>query len=87
MKRELPPGGASTELLAEVVRAGEKAGRLTRKLRAVGSQEQAQPVKLAPNRVIEGMEAMLARMMGDHLRLEVVLGSALPKTCPSTLAS
>lgn len=78
VRRKLPPGDPSLELLEEVVQAGEKAGRLTRKLLAVGSKEEAQPVRLDLNGAIETIAAMLARMIGEHIRLEVALAPELP---------
>ena len=78
VQRTLPPRDSSLELLEEVIEAAKKAARLTRELLAVGRQEMAAPVRLNPNRVIEGIKAMLARMMGEHVQIETVLASTLP---------
>ncbi|MEP6653410.1 MAG: ATP-binding protein, partial [Myxococcales bacterium] len=78
MKQMLPPGDPSLELVDEVAEAADKAGQLTRQLLAVGRQEHAQPIKLDPNRVIDGIRAMLARVVGERVRLEVVRASPLP---------
>jgi len=76
--RRLPRGDPSCTVLEEVVQASEKAAQLTRQLLEVGRQELARPVWLNPNDVIEGIKTMLARMVGEQVRLEAVLASPLP---------
>jgi methyltransferase (TIGR00027 family) len=62
--RRLPAGDPSAELLEEVVQASMKAAQLTRQLLSVGRQEIVRPLRLDPNRVIQDMKPMLARMVG-----------------------
>jgi PAS domain S-box-containing protein len=76
--RRLPRGDPSWAVLAEVVQASEKAAQLTRQLLEIGRQEIARPVRLNPNDAIEAIQAMLARMVGEKVRLEAVLASPLP---------
>ncbi len=57
----------------EIERAGERAARLTRQLLAFGRKQVLRPEKLCLNSVIENLSPMLARLLGEDIRLETSL--------------
>jgi PAS domain S-box-containing protein len=57
----------------EIQKAGERAATLARQLLAFGRKQVLQPRVLDLNEVIGGMESMLRRLLGEHIRLETRL--------------
>jgi PAS domain S-box-containing protein len=55
----------------QVRRAAERATELTRQLLAFGRREIAQPLALDLNEVLEGVEPLLRRTLGEHIELRV----------------
>jgi signal transduction histidine kinase/CheY-like chemotaxis protein len=58
----------------EIEKASERAARLTQQLLAFSRSQVLQPKKLDLNRLITDLEKMLYRVIGEHIRLETVLG-------------
>ena len=61
--------------LAEVVQAAQRAAELTRQLLAFSRRQILQPRVLDLNNVISDVTRMLRRMLGENVRLEMVLGA------------
>ncbi|HSM94318.1 MAG TPA: PAS domain S-box protein, partial [Anaeromyxobacteraceae bacterium] len=70
--RGLPDGDARHEALDEILKAGERAAALTRQLLAFGRRQVLQPVVLDVNELVEGMQRMLARLLGEDVTLRVL---------------
>jgi PAS domain S-box-containing protein len=63
--------------LLEIQAAGERAASLTRQLLTFSRGQISRPVVLDPNAVVHHMEAMLGRLIGEHIRLELRLDPRL----------
>jgi signal transduction histidine kinase/CheY-like chemotaxis protein len=64
---------------AEQIRAaGDRAAALTQQLLAFSRQQVLQKEVIDPNTVIEELQAMLARLLGEGLRIDLDLAPALP---------
>ena len=61
-------GGARPEIV-EIRRAAERAASLTQQILAFGRRQVLQPVSLSLNDVVERMSGMLARVIGEHIRV------------------
>ena len=59
--------------LEEVLKAGDRASALTRQLLAFSRKQILQPEVLSLNAVVEDMEKMLHRLIGEHIELETFL--------------
>jgi two-component system cell cycle sensor histidine kinase/response regulator CckA len=70
---EVKPGAAIRGDLEEVSRAGERARELIRQLLAFSRQQVLQPKVLELSRVVRDMEGMLRRLIGEDIRLSLVL--------------
>jgi PAS domain S-box-containing protein len=69
--------GPSRELeasLAEITQAAQRAAELTRQLLAFSRRQVLQPRALDLNNVVADLSRMLRRMLGETVRLELVLG-------------
>jgi two-component system cell cycle sensor histidine kinase/response regulator CckA len=55
--------------LAEIQKAAESAAALTRQLLAFGRREVVQPKDVCLEQVVAGVEKMLARLIGEHIRI------------------
>jgi len=65
------PGAPLRGLLEEIRRSGDRAAALTRQLLAFSRKQVFQPLVLDVNEVVEGMAAMLRRIIGEDVRLVV----------------
>jgi PAS domain S-box-containing protein len=63
--------------IAEILRAGQRAGELTHQLLAFGRREVVRPQVLNLNTVIGQMENLLRRSLGEHIQLHTQLASDL----------
>jgi CheY-like chemotaxis protein len=61
----------------EIAKAADRAAGMTRRLLAFSRRQVLQPRPLDLNAVIGGMERMLQRLIGDHVRIMTTLDSAL----------
>ena len=65
--------------LTEIRTAGSRAAALTRQLLAFSRKQVLQPQVLDLNKIVSGMEAMLRRLLGEDVSLEVALAMGLGK--------
>ncbi len=70
-------GDPAREDLAEVVRASDRAGSLTRQLLAFGRRQVMEAKIVDLGEVVVGMEKMLRRLIGEHIGFEVNVESNL----------
>ena len=74
LHEELPANSPAHQDLAEVRKASERAAGLTRQLLAFSRQQVLEPVVLALNDLVEDVEKMLHRVIGEDVALRLVLG-------------
>ena len=63
--------------LAEAQQAGLRAAALTKQLLAFGRRQMIQPVKTDLNKVVTDTVAMLRQVLGEHITIELELGTEL----------
>jgi two-component system, cell cycle sensor histidine kinase and response regulator CckA len=63
--------------LQEILKAGERAAELTRQLLAFSRQQPLAPVVLDLSKVVQGVEKMLRRLIGENIDLRTVLEEKL----------
>ena len=63
--------------IAEILRAGARAGELTHQLLAFGRREVVRPQVLDLNTVVGQVETLLRRSLGEHIQLHTQLGAGL----------
>ena len=68
---------ALEECAREVVTAAERAAELTRRLLAFSRRQVLDPRPFDLNRTVEDLKTMLARLIGEHVRLETRLDASL----------
>jgi len=73
LQEELPATGGAQADLAEVRKAAERAAGLTRQLLAFSRQQVLESVVLSVNDLIEDVEKMLRRVIGEDLNLRLAL--------------
>jgi len=66
-------GGRLQNSMEQVVQAAEKGGALTRQLLAFSRRQIAVPEVIEPNRLLIGMQKMLARLIGEHITMKLML--------------
>jgi signal transduction histidine kinase len=66
--------------LEEIRRAGESAANLTKQLLAFSRRQIIQPTVLDMNTVVEGLEPMMRRLIGENIRLSTSLSPDLGAT-------
>jgi PAS domain S-box-containing protein len=72
-----PEGSVERGQLEEIKKAGDRAAALTRQLLAFSRKQVVMPTVLNLNLIVEGMERMLHRVMGEDIQLVVNLSSSL----------
>jgi two-component system, cell cycle sensor histidine kinase and response regulator CckA len=70
-----PPSAGS---LPDISAAAERAARLVRQLLAFSRKQLLKPERLNLGRVVNHLEEMLKRLLGDHITLEVLAAPGLP---------
>jgi CheY-like chemotaxis protein len=73
----LPSSDPNRELIAEILKAGERSAGLTRQLLAFSSQQVLAPRVLDLNSVVADSYKMLRRLIGEDIRLHTSLAPAL----------
>jgi two-component system, cell cycle sensor histidine kinase and response regulator CckA len=76
--RQLPPGSPPAADLQEVIRAGERAARITQQLLAFSRQQPNQPVVLSPAGVVRELLKLLHQTLGAEYQLVIDLPDDLP---------
>ncbi|MGE0456117.1 MAG: PAS domain S-box protein [Vicinamibacteria bacterium] len=76
-QRQLAAGHPARARVDEIVKAAARAADLTHQLLAFSRRQIMQPRALDLNGLIAGSQAMLGRLLGEHLELVVRLGSEL----------
>jgi PAS domain S-box-containing protein len=74
---ELPPGATARTDVEEIKRAASRAANLTRQLLAFGRRQVLKPRVLDLNQLVQGVETMLRRLIGEHITLETRTDPAL----------
>jgi PAS domain S-box-containing protein len=72
---DLAPDHVCRAGVTEIQKAGESAAGLTRQLLAFSRKQIIEPTLLDLNGVVSGMEAMVARLIREDVKVELVLGS------------
>jgi PAS domain S-box-containing protein len=67
--RELPAASEPAQDIEQIRRAAGQAASMTRQLLAFSRRQVLQPTVLSLNEVIEGMESMLKRLIGENIEL------------------
>ncbi len=70
---EVSDGDAAADDLREILKAGERASKLTRQLLAFSRKQILNPAVLELNPVVAGIEKMLGRLLGEDLKLTLLL--------------
>ncbi len=76
---EAPEGDDCSQLIGEIIHAGERAAALTRQLLAFSRREVIEPQVLDLNTVIVDTEKMLRRLLGEDILLATALAPTLPR--------
>ncbi|MFH1723060.1 MAG: PAS domain S-box protein [Elusimicrobiota bacterium] len=71
--KDLPPGSPARDDVEEIRSCGERAAALTRQLLAFSRKQVFRPKILSLNSVIECVEKMLRRVLGEDIELSTVL--------------
>ncbi len=77
-RRQLPPGSPAAADLLEVIRAGERAARITQQLLAFSRQMPNQPVVLSVTGVVRELLKLLHQTLGAEYQLVLELPPDLP---------
>ncbi len=77
VRDELRPGHPARAMVDDMREAGERSAELTRKLLAFSRRQVVQPRVLDLNELVEGLEPMLRRLIGDHVQLRLDLDPEL----------
>ncbi len=72
--REMTPGDPNRADVEEIKKAGERAAGLTQQLLAFSRRQVLQPTVIDVNSLVEDMEKMLRRLIGEDIALVAVLG-------------
>ena len=75
LSQRVGPDGEHQALLSEVTSAAQRAADLTRQLLAFSRRQVLQPRVLDLNHVVVDVNRMLGRMLGEDVRIDLVLGS------------
>src|SRR3954469_4657294 len=77
VRKELEPGSRAAEDMEQVIAAARRASELTRRLLQFSRRQNGTPEVLSLRRVIEGVEQMLRRTLGENVTLSVVCDEPL----------
>ena len=79
LEDELAPGSESLELAASATRAAHRGADLTRKLLIFARHQRLEPTALDINELVSNLSGMLARTLGERIRIVESLGPDLPR--------
>jgi PAS domain S-box-containing protein len=74
------PEGWARDSLDEIRKAGERAALLTRQLLTFSRRQLIAPTAIDVNDVVTGIDKMLRRLIGEHVRMEMRLDPSLRRT-------
>ena len=77
-ERQLPPGHAVRDELAEIRDSARRASELTKKLLAFGRQQVMTPVVVEVNEAVESTADLLRRVIGESIVLDLALNATEP---------
>jgi PAS domain S-box-containing protein len=77
LRLELPEGSAAAADVDEIMKAGERAGALTRQLLAFGRKQVLHPQPLSLTALVAELQKMLGRLIGEDVQLRTALDAAL----------
>ncbi|MGB7621682.1 MAG: PAS domain S-box protein [Terriglobia bacterium] len=77
LSQQLDPTIPMYSQISEIRKAGDRAASLTRQLLAFSRKQMLQPVVLNLNKVVEDMNKMLHRLIGENIHLKTKLASDL----------
>lgn len=80
MALSLPKDDPVVDDLKEIVKAGHRAAKLTKQLLAFSRKQILQPVVIELNPVVVGIQAMLSRLVGEDIKLTLLLGADVGRT-------
>lgn len=78
MQQKLPPYSPLTEHLDQILRTAQRSADLTRQLLAFASKQTVQPRLLYVNEIVGNTLSMLARLIGEQIKVSWEPGQALP---------
>jgi signal transduction histidine kinase len=73
----LEEGHSCRGAVTEVLKAGDRAAKLTQRLLAFSRKQVLQPIALDLNSVVTGVEGMLRRLIGEDVRIIVTLDESI----------
>ncbi len=74
---DMPEGDARGDDVGEMLAAARRGVALTRQLLAFSRQQMTEPVVIDLNQIVGGIEKMLKRLIGEHIRLSTRLDPTL----------
>jgi len=74
---QMPPEDSKRRDLEEIFNAGKRAAGLTRQLLAFSRRQILQPTTLDLNAILQGLERMLSRLIGEDVKLQLRLAPGL----------
>ena len=78
LKRKLARGESDVERFVDAaIDSAQRAATLTQRLLAFSRQQPLSPEPLVVNRLVAGMSELLARTLGEHVKVETVLAAGL----------
>ena len=78
LEDELAPGSVPKELAGSATRAAQRGAELTRKLLVFARRQRLEASPLDVNQLVSSMTGMLARTLGEHIRIVEALAPNLP---------
>ncbi len=77
MKMHMNQGDPLVDNVNHILKCSERAAALTRQLLAFSRQQILEPQVISANQVVENVESMLNRLLGEHIRLTLRLAPQL----------
>jgi PAS domain S-box-containing protein len=71
LKQQLPAAGPGQESVAQILKAAARNAEVTRQLLAFSGQQILRPKVLPVNRLVQSAEGLLARLLGERVKVQV----------------